>query len=102
MSHEGLQNIAKISSGSELTREQCLIAVYWYCEHISLRKKKAYLLFRVRVFGDLLLSLEDNIFAIFDVITWSLTLREERRLRVLEKRMLKRVFRPKRHELTGE
>ena len=59
-------------------------------------------MFRVRVFGDLLLSLEDNIFAIFDVITWSLTLREERRLRVLEKRMLKRVFRPKRHELTGE
>ena len=34
--------------------------------------------------------------------TWSLTLREEHRLRVSENRMLRRVFRPKRHEVTGE
>jgi hypothetical protein len=34
--------------------------------------------------------------------TWSLTLREERRLRVFENRMLRRVFGPKRHEVTGE
>jgi hypothetical protein len=34
--------------------------------------------------------------------TWSLTLREERRLRVFESRMLRRVFRPKRDEVTGE
>jgi hypothetical protein len=34
--------------------------------------------------------------------TWSLTLREERRLRVSENRMLRRVFGPKRDELTGE
>jgi len=33
--------------------------------------------------------------------TWSLTLREERRLRVFEKRMLRRVFGPKRDEVTG-
>jgi hypothetical protein len=32
---------------------------------------------------------------------WSLTLREERRLRVFEKRVLKRIFRPKRDEVTG-
>jgi hypothetical protein len=34
--------------------------------------------------------------------TWSLTLREERRLRVFEKRVLRRVFGPKRDEVTGE
>ena len=32
--------------------------------------------------------------------TWSLTLREERRLRVFENRVLRRVFVPKRDEVT--
>ena len=34
--------------------------------------------------------------------TWSLTLREERRLRVFENRVLRRVFGPKRDDVTGE
>jgi len=34
--------------------------------------------------------------------TWSLTLRDEHRLRVFENRVLRRVFRPKRDEVTGE
>jgi len=34
--------------------------------------------------------------------TWSLTLREERRLRVFENRVLRRVFWPKRDEVAGE
>ena len=34
--------------------------------------------------------------------TWSLTLREERRLRVFENRVLRRIFGPKREEVTGE
>ena len=34
--------------------------------------------------------------------TWSLTLREERRLRVIENRVLRRVFGSKRDEVTGE
>jgi hypothetical protein len=33
--------------------------------------------------------------------TWSLTLREERRLRVFENRMLRRIFGPKRDEVTS-
>jgi hypothetical protein len=33
--------------------------------------------------------------------TWSLTLREEHRLRVFENRVLRRIFRPKRDEMTG-
>ena len=34
--------------------------------------------------------------------TWSLTLREEHRLRVLENRVLRRIFGPKRDGVTGE
>jgi hypothetical protein len=34
--------------------------------------------------------------------TWSLTLREERRLRVFENRALRRIFGPNRDEVTGE
>jgi hypothetical protein len=34
--------------------------------------------------------------------SWSLTLREERRLRVFENRVLRKVFGPRRDEVTGE
>jgi hypothetical protein len=34
--------------------------------------------------------------------TWSLTLREEHRLRVFENRVLRRIFGPKRDEVMGE
>jgi hypothetical protein len=38
----------------------------------------------------------------FGFETWLLTLREEHRLRVFENRMLRRIFGPKRDEVTGE
>jgi hypothetical protein len=34
--------------------------------------------------------------------TWSLTLREDQRLRVFENRVLRRIFGPKRDKVTGE
>jgi hypothetical protein len=34
--------------------------------------------------------------------SWSLTLREEHRLRVFDNRVLRRIFGPKREEVTGE
>ena len=34
--------------------------------------------------------------------TWSLTLQEERRLRVFENKVLMRIFGPRRDEVTGE
>jgi hypothetical protein len=34
--------------------------------------------------------------------TWSVTLREEHRLRVFENRLLRRIFGPKRDEVTGQ
>jgi hypothetical protein len=39
---------------------------------------------------------------LYEFETWSLTLREEPRLRVLENRMLRRIFGHKRDKLTGE
>ena len=34
--------------------------------------------------------------------TWSLTLREETKLRVFENMVLRRIFRPRRDDVTGE
>ena len=39
---------------------------------------------------------------LYECETWSLTLRDERRLRVFENRVLRRVFGPKMDEVTGE
>ena len=40
-------------------------------------------------------------FVLYGCETWSLTVREERMLRVFENRLLRRVFRPKRDDVTG-
>jgi hypothetical protein len=39
---------------------------------------------------------------LYEFETWSLALREERRLRVLENRALRRIFEPKRDQITGK
>jgi hypothetical protein len=41
-------------------------------------------------------------FSVYGCETWSLTLREQHRLRVFENRVLRRMFGPKRDEVTGE
>ena len=41
-------------------------------------------------------------FVLYGCETWSLTMREERRLRVFENRVLRRIFGPKRDVVTGE
>ena len=51
--------------------------------------------------------MDSNITLILPIVlygceTWSLILREERRLNVFENRVLRRVFGPKRDEVTGE
>ena len=40
-------------------------------------------------------------FVLYGCETWSLTLRQEHRLRVLENRVLRRIFGPKRDKVTG-
>ena len=41
-------------------------------------------------------------FVLYGCETWSLTFREEHRLRVFENRVLRRIFGPKRYGVTGE
>jgi len=51
----------------------------------------------VRIYRTIILPVD-----LYGCETWSLTLREERRLRVFENRALRRVFGPERDEVTGE
>jgi len=53
------------------------------------------------------IKIKTHIYKILSVVrygceTWLVTLREERKLRVFENRVLRRIFGPKRDEVTGE
>ena len=50
--------------------------------------------FKIKIYRTIILPV-----VLYGCETWSLTLREERRLRVFENRVLKRIFGPKRDEV---
>ena len=52
---------------------------------------------KIKIHGNIILSLD-----LYGCETWSLTLREERRLRLVENRVLRRIFGPNRDGVTGE
>jgi hypothetical protein len=52
---------------------------------------------KIRVYGTVVFPV-----VLYGSKTWSLTLREEQRLRVFENRVQRRIFGPKGDELTGE
>jgi hypothetical protein len=52
---------------------------------------------KVKIYKTIILSV-----VLYGCETWSLMLREEHRLRVFEKRVLRRIFRPKGDEVTGK
>ena len=52
--------------------------------------------FKIKIYRTIILPV-----VLYGCETWSLTLREECRLRVFENRVLRRVFGPKRDEVTG-
>jgi hypothetical protein len=52
---------------------------------------------KVKIYKTIILSL-----VLYGCETWSLTLREQHRLRVFEIKVLNRIFGPKRNEVTGE
>jgi hypothetical protein len=52
---------------------------------------------RIRIYKTIILPV-----VLYGCETWSLTLREEHTLRVFENRVLRRIFGPKRDEVTGE
>jgi hypothetical protein len=51
---------------------------------------------KIRIYGTIILPV-----VLYGYGTWSLTLREQHRLRVFENRVLRRIFGPKREEVTG-
>jgi hypothetical protein len=51
---------------------------------------------KVRIYKTIILPV-----VLYGCETWSLTLREEHRMRVFENRVLRRIFGPKRDEVTG-
>jgi hypothetical protein len=51
---------------------------------------------KIRIYNTIILPV-----VLYTCKTWSLTLREERRLRVFENRVLRRIFGPKRDKVTG-
>ena len=51
---------------------------------------------KIKIFRTIILPV-----VLYGCEAWSLTLREERRLRVFENRVLRGVFRPKKDEVTG-
>jgi hypothetical protein len=52
---------------------------------------------KIRIFKTIILPV-----VLYECETWSLILREEHRLRVFGNRVLRRIFGPKRNEVTGE
>jgi hypothetical protein len=54
-------------------------------------------IFHIKIYKTIILPV-----VLYGCETWSLTLREEHRLRVFENRVLRRIFVPKRDEVTGE
>ena len=52
---------------------------------------------KIKIYGTIILPV-----VLYGCESWSLTLREERRLRVFENRVLRRVFGPKRDKVTEE
>ena len=78
-------------------------SVGYYSVHKSFRVECVAILFRIKEFA-CLNPVQVNGYSRRNTgcETWSLTLREEGRLRVFENRVLRRVFGPKRDEVTGE
>jgi len=52
---------------------------------------------KIKIYGTIILPV-----VLYGCETWSLTLREERKLRVFENMVLRRIFRSRRDEVTGE
>ena len=52
---------------------------------------------RIKIYRNIILPV-----ILYGCQTWSLTLREENRLKVFQNRVLRRIFEPRRDEVTGE
>ena len=66
------------------------------CYHSSLSSRLLSKNLKTKIYRTIILLV------LYGCETWSLTLREERKLRVFENMVLRRIFRPRRDEVTGE
>jgi hypothetical protein len=66
-----------------------------YYEKFSLLGYNTVYTIKIRIYKTIILPV-----VLYGCETWSLTLREEHIVRVFENRMLRRIFRPKRDEVT--
>jgi hypothetical protein len=83
--HEAVKS--RINSGNACYHlVQCLLSFHLLSRNV-----------KVKIYKTIILPV-----LLYGCETWSLTLREEHGLRVFEKRVLRRIFGPKRAEETGE
>jgi hypothetical protein len=85
------------SKGVQRRNFECyIIAVYYSVQNLlsfSLLSRKL----KIKIYRTIILPV-----VMYGYETWSLTLREERKLRVFDNNVLRRIFGPKRDEVTGE
>jgi hypothetical protein len=70
--------------------------------HVTLKIRLVYVLYRTDGGSPFEAHIVGSIVVLYGCETWSLTLREKRRLRVFENRALRRIFGPKRDEVREE
>jgi len=80
-----------VLSYERFSKKQLLLAVWQYLFQVAIQNLK------IKIYRIIILPV-----VLYGCETWSLTLKEERRLRVFENKVLRKVFGPKRDEVTGE
>jgi hypothetical protein len=99
-----LNVVAQMSNGTECgVMFLNLLCNHWEFSrksHISLESPCSCLMFPAFLLRVFYLSVLSSF--LYECETWSLTIREEHRLRVFENRVLRRIFGPKRDVVTGE
>ena len=69
----------------------------WYNKFVFQFATQQFKTLNIKIYRTIILPV-----VLYGCVTWSIILRENRRLRVLQNRVLRRIFGPTRNEVTGE